>query len=152
MANPIDDLLAPEEFASLLSPNGGAGTAAAGVDSLTLDDDPLAAAVPYQLESFDAEHVDSPSVEPKPQAADRLVRIELGRCELTESEAADVRAGSVIALDALANDPVDILVDGRRIARGEVLVLEDKLCVRIAEVLLRDEAPEATTGPDVSDR
>ena len=40
-----------------------------------------------------------------------------------------------VELDKLAGDPVDIVVEGRVVARGEVLVLNDKFCVRIAEIL-----------------
>ena len=40
-----------------------------------------------------------------------------------------------MALDKLAGDPVDIFVNGRLIARGEVLVLNDNFCVRVAELV-----------------
>jgi flagellar motor switch protein FliN/FliY len=63
------------------------------------------------------------------------LRIELGRTELLIEEVLKLREGSVVALDKLAGDPVDILVNGRLIARGEVLVLNDNFCVRIAEIL-----------------
>jgi flagellar motor switch protein FliN/FliY len=41
----------------------------------------------------------------------------------------------VVTLDKLAGDPVDIIVNGRLIARGEVLVLNDNFCVRVAELV-----------------
>ena len=63
------------------------------------------------------------------------LRIELGRTELLIEEVLKLREGSVVPLDKLAGDPVDILVNGRLIARGEVLVLNDNFCVRIAEIL-----------------
>jgi flagellar motor switch protein FliN len=63
------------------------------------------------------------------------VRIELGRTELLIDEVVKLREGSVVPLDKLAGDPVDILVNGRLIARGEVLVLNDNFCVRVAEIL-----------------
>lgn len=63
------------------------------------------------------------------------LRIELGRTELLIEEVLKLREGSVVALDKLAGDPVDILVNGRLIARGEVLVLNDNFCVRVAEIL-----------------
>jgi flagellar motor switch protein FliN/FliY len=40
-----------------------------------------------------------------------------------------------VPLNKLAGDPVDILVNGRLVARGEVLVLNDNFCVRIAEIV-----------------
>ena len=63
------------------------------------------------------------------------LRIELGRTELLIQEVLDLKEGSVVPLDKLAGDPVDILVNGRLIARGEVLVLNDNFCVRVAEIL-----------------
>ncbi len=51
-----------------------------------------------------------------------------------------LRKGSVVSLDKLAGDPVDIYVNGRLIARGEVLVLNDNFCVRVAELLAGEEA------------
>lgn len=63
------------------------------------------------------------------------LRIELGRAELLIEEVLTLEEGSVVPLDKLAGDPVDILVNGRLIARGEVLVLNDNFCVRVAEIL-----------------
>ena len=67
-----------------------------------------------------------------------MVRIELGRTELLIDEVVKLKEGSVVPLDKLAGDPVYILVNGRLIARGEVLVLNDNFCVRIAEILTPD--------------
>ncbi|MFO0885779.1 MAG: FliM/FliN family flagellar motor switch protein [Pirellulales bacterium] len=51
-----------------------------------------------------------------------------------------LKRGSVVSLDKLAGDPVDIYANGRLIARGEVLVLNDNFCVRVAELLTGDDA------------
>jgi flagellar motor switch protein FliN/FliY len=45
----------------------------------------------------------------------------------------------VVALDKLAGDPVDVYVNGRLVARGEVLVLNDNFCVRVAELITGDD-------------
>jgi len=66
------------------------------------------------------------------------LRIELGRAELLIEEVMQLKEGSVVPLDKLAGDPVDILVNGRLMARGEVLVLNDNFCVRVAEILTPD--------------
>ena len=66
------------------------------------------------------------------------LRIELGRAELLIEDVVRLKEGSVVPLDKLAGDPVDILVNGRLIARGEVLVLNDNFCVRVAEILSPD--------------
>jgi flagellar motor switch protein FliN/FliY len=50
-----------------------------------------------------------------------------------------LRRGSVVSLDKLAGDPVDVYVNGRLIARGEVLVLNDNFCVRVAELISGDD-------------
>ena len=63
------------------------------------------------------------------------LRIELGRTQLLIEEVLKLREGSVVPLDKLAGDPVDIIVNGRLIGRGEVLVLNDNFCVRVAEIL-----------------
>ncbi|MBT4866874.1 MAG: flagellar motor switch protein FliN [Planctomycetaceae bacterium] len=66
------------------------------------------------------------------------LRIELGRTELLIEEVLRLKQGAVVPLDKLAGDPVDILVNGRIVARGEVLVLNDNFCVRVAEILSPD--------------
>ena len=63
------------------------------------------------------------------------LQIELGRTEMELEDVLQLRKGSVVPLDKLAGDPVDIFVNGRLIARGEVLVLNDSFCVRVAELV-----------------
>ena len=63
------------------------------------------------------------------------VKIELGRTHMYLEDVLKLRRGAVVPLDKLAGDPVDIYVNGRLIARGEVLVLNDNFCVRVAELI-----------------
>jgi flagellar motor switch protein FliN/FliY len=63
------------------------------------------------------------------------LKIELGRTQMYLEDVLKLRRGSVVPLDKLAGDPVDIYVNGRLIARGEVLVLNDNFCVRVAELI-----------------
>lgn len=70
------------------------------------------------------------------------LKIELGRTHMYLDDVLRLRRGSVVPLDKLAGDPVDIYVNGRLIARGEVLVLNDNFCVRVAE-LVAGVAPQA---------
>ena len=63
------------------------------------------------------------------------LRIELGRTQMRLEEVLQLRSGSVVALDKLAGDPVDIFVNGRLIARGEVLVMNDNFCIRVTELV-----------------
>ena len=68
------------------------------------------------------------------------MKIELGRTEMYLEDVLKLRKGSVVPLDKLAGDPVDIYVNGRLIARGEVLVLNDNFCVRVAELIAGETA------------
>jgi len=63
------------------------------------------------------------------------VSIELGRAEMLIEDVLKLKQGSVLPLDKLAGDPVDILANGRLVARGEVVVLNDHFCVRVCEIL-----------------
>ncbi|MDA8744556.1 flagellar motor switch protein FliN [Rubripirellula amarantea] len=63
------------------------------------------------------------------------LRVELGRTQMRLEEVLQLRSGSVVALDKLAGDPVDIFVNGRLIARGEVLVMNDNFCIRVTELV-----------------
>ena len=67
------------------------------------------------------------------------LKIELGRTQMQLEDVLRMKQGAVVTLDKLAGDPVDIYANGRLIARGEVLVLNDNFCVRVAE-LISDEA------------
>ena len=68
------------------------------------------------------------------------LRIEFGRTHMFLEDVLRLRRGSVVPLDKLAGDPVDIFVNGRLIARGEVLVLNDNFCVRVAELIAGEPA------------
>jgi flagellar motor switch protein FliN/FliY len=63
------------------------------------------------------------------------VQIELGRADLLIDEVLAMREGMVVPLDKLAGDPIDIVVNGRLLGRGEVLVLNDNFCVRVVEIV-----------------
>ncbi len=63
------------------------------------------------------------------------LRIELGRTQMRLEDVLQLRGGSVVALDKLAGDPVDVYVNGRLIARGEVLVMNDNFCIRVTELV-----------------
>jgi flagellar motor switch protein FliN/FliY len=63
------------------------------------------------------------------------LKIELGRTQMVLEDVLKLCKGSVVALDRLAGDPVDVLVNGRLIARGEVLVMNDNFCVRVTELI-----------------
>ena len=63
------------------------------------------------------------------------VTIELGRAEMLVEDVLRLASGSIVELNKLAGDPVDVYVNGRLVARGEVLVLNDNFCIRVSEIL-----------------
>ena len=63
------------------------------------------------------------------------VSVELGRSHMPIGDILALRTGSVIELDKLAGEPVDVSVNGTLIARGEVVVVDEKFGVRITEVV-----------------
>ncbi len=72
------------------------------------------------------------------------VKIELGRTRMLLEDVLRLGEGAVVELDKLAGDPVDVFVNDRHVARGEVLVLNDNFCVRINEIV--DPALEGERG------
>lgn len=63
------------------------------------------------------------------------VKVELGRTRMFVEDVLRLNEDSVIELDKLAGDPVDIYVNDRHVARGEVLVVNDNFCVRVSEII-----------------
>jgi flagellar motor switch protein FliN/FliY len=63
------------------------------------------------------------------------VSVELGRTDLTIKEVLALGPGSVIELDKLAGEPVDILVNDRLIAKGEVVVVDENFGVRVTDIM-----------------
>lgn len=106
-------------------------------------DAPPAAAASSQSATTPFEPPDFAAAGPatKPFAIDMLddveldVKIELGRTEMYIEDVLGLGAGSVVKLDKAAGDPVDIFINERLVARGEVLVLNDSFCVRINDIL-----------------
>ena len=65
---------------------------------------------------------------------------ELGGCQMTMQELLDMDLGSVVQLDKPANANVDVYVNQKLVARGEVVVAEENFGIRIKEVLSKPEA------------
>ncbi len=62
--------------------------------------------------------------------------VEIGRARMSVGETLALRPGSIIKLDRLAEEPLDLLVNGTRIARGEVVVIDEDFGLRITEVVV----------------
>ena len=65
--------------------------------------------------------------------------VELGRTRITIKQLLELAQGSVIELEGLAGEPMDILINGYLIAQGEVVVVEDKYGIRITEIITPSE-------------
>lgn len=68
--------------------------------------------------------------------------VEIGRTRMTVGETLDLRAGSIVALNRMAGEPVDLLVNGTPIAHGEVVVIDEQFGVRITDIV-GQSAPSA---------
>lgn len=142
-------LLGQDEIEALLNQTQDA------VDSLAEAEAPPPAAPPAVAPpSATSPPVDQPAAQPfvledlKPEGISESVssldmlrdvelnlQIELGRTQMFVEDVLRLRRGSVVALEKLAGDPVDIYANGHLIARGEVLVLNENFCVRITEIV-----------------
>ncbi len=63
------------------------------------------------------------------------VTVELGRTKKSISEILDFAPGTIIELDKIAGEPIDVLVNGKFVAKGEVVVLEESFAVRVTEII-----------------
>jgi len=73
--------------------------------------------------------------------------VEIGRTHMTIREALALGPGSIVTLQRLAGEPVDLLVNGKPIARGEVVVIDEEFGLRVTDVLDSSQPPhELATG------
>ena len=96
-----------------------------------------------------------PAGDERPASLDRLrdvpveLAVEIGRTRMTVGAALALGPGSIVTLDRLAGEPVDLLVNGLPIARGEVVVIDEEFGLRITEVVGASMAPaEVVAAPD----
>jgi flagellar motor switch protein FliN len=73
--------------------------------------------------------------------------VEIGRTRMTVGETLELRAGSLVTLDRLAGEPVDLLVNGTPIARGEVVVVDEQFGLRVTQIVESDPG----AGPGLED-
>src|SRR3954471_24421790 len=97
-----------------------------------------------------------PVAEAEPAQLERLrdvpveLAVEIGRTKMTIGETLGLGPGSIVTLSRLAGEPVDLLVNGKQIARGEVVVIDEEFGLRITQIVspaqraaaaIADEAP-----------
>lgn len=73
--------------------------------------------------------------------------VEVGGARLLVREVLQLKEGSVLELDRSANDPAEVFVNGKLIAKGEVSVVEDRLVVQISEIV-GDQRGAADSGAE----
>jgi flagellar motor switch protein FliN len=145
--DPLADLLAAAKEVS----TGEGGEDASALDGASIDEllkqanfeDPSAEpsviapdAAGFKLPSFPTAPADSNTSNIELLRDVELnVKIELGRARMLVEDVLKLAEGSVVELDKLAGDPVDVFVNDRLVARGEVLVLNDNFCVRVNEIM-----------------
>jgi flagellar motor switch protein FliN/FliY len=74
------------------------------------------------------------------------IAVELGRTRLTIRELLELSQGSILELDRHAGEPVDVLVNGRPLARGEVVVIDEDFGIRITDVVSEEERLRSMHG------
>ena len=120
----LDGLFRGEGFEDAGNPRGCAARAEAR------------AFAPFGLDIEAAHDEPRPPVIDRPGEANLDVKIELGRRRMLVQDVLKLTAGSVVELDRLAGDSVDVFVNDCLVARGEVLVFDDTFCVRVDEIVL----------------
>ena len=118
-------------------PTPPAHAAEAAIDNAQDAVDALKAASAISLPDFDSD--DAQAGDPASLVLIRnvnlKVKVELGRTMMYVEDVLRLNENSIIELDKLAGDPVDIFVNDRPVARGEVLVVNDNFCVRVSEII-----------------
>ena len=104
-----------------------------------------------EVQSADFAELDSTSVETTENKIDMLleveldVTIELGRKKMSIQEVLQLGKGSVIELSKLAGEPVDIYVNQKQLAKGEVVVVDENFAIRITTLIEKSERLKSLT-------
>ena len=72
--------------------------------------------------------------------------VEIGRARMTVGQTLDLRPGSIVMLDRVSGEPVDLLVNGTRVARGEIVVIDETFALRVTEIV--GESAAGAREPD----
>jgi len=113
---------------------------------ITADDINFGAA---EVSDAEFQHLQEPAGESEPQNIDLLmdvdlpISIELGRTKMSISDILALGPGSVVELNKLAGEPVDLLVNSKTVAKGEVVVVEENFGLRITQLMTPEERLKA---------
>lgn len=73
------------------------------------------------------------------------VTVEVGRARMTIQDLLQLGQGSVIELEKLAGEPLDIYVNGKHVARGEAVIVNEKFGVRLTDIISPEDRADAFT-------
>ena len=73
------------------------------------------------------------------------VTVEVGRARMTIQDILQLGQGSVVELEKLAGEPLDIYVNGKHVARGEAVIVNEKFGVRLTDIISPEDRVEALT-------
>lgn len=136
---PQDPFAGGTDFAAA-APVADPGPAAAAPVAPVVASAPVASAAPVTS----AAPVPPAAVDPRRlhllREVELGISVELGRSKMSVREVLGLAPGAVVELDRPAGSPVDVLVNGTLMARGEVVVVDDEYAVRITEVVSSDPA------------
>ncbi|HEV8623053.1 MAG TPA: flagellar motor switch protein FliN [Acidimicrobiia bacterium] len=124
-AVPSASAVADHEFAPLPAPAGPSGRAGATAGRISVAGGPIE--LLHEVEMG--------------------VTVELGRTRMLVRDILDLSPGSVIELDRAAGAPIDVLVNGTLIARGEVVVIDEEFGIRITEVVGYEDSGASPASP-----
>jgi flagellar motor switch protein FliN/FliY len=77
--------------------------------------------------------------------------VEIGRTRMTVGETLQLGAGSIVTLERLAGEPVDLLVNGTPLARGEVVIVDEQFGLRVTDVLEGDDPATQALAEEPAD-
>ena len=125
------ETLSEEELAAMLNDIGGLGGSAPAMPGLSVS----ASANPFPSFPMSGQESNLPRGMDLIMDIPLDVTVELGRVRMLIKDVLELASGSIVELDRVAGEPVDLLVNGRLVAKGEVVVIEDNFGIRITEIV-----------------
>jgi len=141
-----EDNISADDWAAALAEQEQTGTTGAAAEadpwaSAMAEQQAVEAAVPAPQKANIFQNLNPDNVQPAANNLDLILDIpvhltvELGRTKIAIRNLLQLAQGSVVELDGLAGEPMDVLVNGCLIAQGEVVVVNDKFGIRLTDII-----------------
>lgn len=127
-ANP--DILSEDDLSAMLSGLGGIGASSASASGGS-----SSASNPFDAFPSDGQESHTPRGMELILDIPLEVTVELGRVRMLIRDVLELSSGSIVELDRVAGEPVDLMVNGKLVAKGEVVVIEDNFGIRLTEIV-----------------